>query len=286
MALPKTPKLTTKHHFKPQSKRLMDQVPPLADANSIMCKGSELVISYSVAGSFQGLVEIPDNIVDGFQAHGHADHVRTDSGGDLFLIVELPVGGGGWVDDQGFGVADVGQVAHESGRVDKGFAGGDAALDAEGQYRAGAFGHIALHQAIVRIVLKPRVIDPANPRVRLEVLGHRQSVQAVAIHSHRQGLDALQKLQGIEGAQAGAEGAHDFATGPHGEAEIAEGLKEAHPVVALRRFRHAGEFSIAPVELAGFHQHPADGGAMATEPFGGRVNDDVRTVIEGPAQVR
>ena len=40
----------------------------------------------------QGLVNVPQNILDSFQAHGNPDHVLADSGFGLLFFVELPVG--------------------------------------------------------------------------------------------------------------------------------------------------------------------------------------------------
>ena len=40
----------------------------------------------------QGLVNVPQNILDGFQAHGNPDHVLADSGFGLLFFVELSVG--------------------------------------------------------------------------------------------------------------------------------------------------------------------------------------------------
>ena len=51
-----------------------------------------------------------------------------------------------------------------------------------------------------------------------------------------------------------------------------------------------GEFLEAarscPVELAGVHDHAANGGAVAAEKLGGRVDDDVGAPLDGPHQGR
>lgn len=42
---------------------------------------------------------------------------------------------------------------------------------------------------------------------------------------------------------------------------------------------------LAPIELAGVDNDPADGGAVAADPFGDAVNNDVCAVVDRPAEV-
>jgi two-component system, sensor histidine kinase len=84
-------------------------------------------------GTGQGLVDVPQDVVDVLQPHRHAHHVRRHAGGQLLRVVELAVRGAGRVDDQRARVADVHQVAHELRRFDELHACRHAALHAEGQ---------------------------------------------------------------------------------------------------------------------------------------------------------
>ena len=68
-----------------------------------------------------------------FQTHRDTNHVRPDAGGHLLLRIELAVRGAGRVADQGAGVADVDQMAHELRRFDEPDARLQPALQAEGQ---------------------------------------------------------------------------------------------------------------------------------------------------------
>ena len=67
---------------------------------------------------------------------------RTTSGpapaGDLLLVGELAVRGRGRMDDQRAGVADIGEMREQLQRLDQLDAGLVAALQAEGEHRAGA----------------------------------------------------------------------------------------------------------------------------------------------------
>lgn len=66
---------------------------------------SSLVRSRSTSG-LEGLFEISDDVVDVFGADGDTDRVFGDARVELFLVGELFVRGGPWVDGEGFGVAD------------------------------------------------------------------------------------------------------------------------------------------------------------------------------------
>ena len=60
-------------------------------------------------GGLDGLIEIGKDIANILDAHGEAHQFRSDAGGGLLLCGKLLVGGGSGVNDQRFGVADVGQ---------------------------------------------------------------------------------------------------------------------------------------------------------------------------------
>ena len=69
--------------------------------------------------SGDGLVQVPDNIVDIFDAHGDPHQVLADSGRGLLLVVQLLVRGRSRVNDQALGVAEVGQVREDLHGVDQ-----------------------------------------------------------------------------------------------------------------------------------------------------------------------
>lgn len=43
--------------------------------------------------------------------------------------------------------------------------------------------------------------------------------------------------------------------------------------------------SFGPVELARVDDHTCDGSAMPTNPFGGRVDNDISTMVDGAAEI-
>ncbi len=58
----------------------------------------------------QGLLQVGDEVADGFEADGEADIIRGDARGLLGVLVELGVGCGSRVDDEGLGVSQVSQM--------------------------------------------------------------------------------------------------------------------------------------------------------------------------------
>ena len=89
-------------------------------------EGSEL-------GLTEGLVEIPEDIVEGFEPNRNTHHVRGHSGGDLLFFAKLAVRRRRRVNNQRARVADIGEVAHKLGIIDKLFACRTTTLDAKGK---------------------------------------------------------------------------------------------------------------------------------------------------------
>src|SRR5262249_37293121 len=56
-------------------------------------------------------------------------------------------------------------------------------------------------------------------------------------------------------------------------------------MIAWRRLHHFWEGAIVPVERTAVDNDATDTGAVPTNEFGGRMHDDVRAMLKGPAQV-
>src|SRR6187551_239968 len=80
------------------------------------------------------VVEVPQDVVEGFEADGEPDHLGQNARCALLVLVELPVRRRCRMDDQRFGVADVGEVRKELHRFDAAYACRGAPLDAECEY--------------------------------------------------------------------------------------------------------------------------------------------------------
>src|SRR5690606_34505398 len=57
-------------------------------------------------------------------------------------------------------------------------------------------------------------------------------------------------------------------------------------VVGRRRLGHGGELAVVPREAAALDYHPGDHHPVAADELGGGVDDDVGSVLDGPAQIR
>lgn len=107
----------------------------------------------------------------------------------------------------------------------------------------------------------------------------------MALGAEGQRLDADDELLGGEGVQGGAEVAQDLDAGADDECDGAKGLPELEAVVAVRGLRHLREAAVVPLELAAVDDDAADGGAVAADPLGGGVDDDVGAVLDGADEV-
>ena len=95
-------------------------------------------------GHFDGIVEVGENVAHVFDTDRQPHQLGSDPSVALLLDRKLGMGGGGGVDDQRFGVADVGQQREQLQRIDQLLACLVAALDAEGDQGALAVRHVFL----------------------------------------------------------------------------------------------------------------------------------------------
>ena len=110
----------------------------------------------------------------------------------------------------------------------------------------------------------------------------------MALDPQRQGLEALEEEERVERAERRAEVPEALDAELEDERERAEGAGVAHAVVARVRIDEVRLEALAggPVELAAVDDDAADGGAVAADPFRGRVDDDVRAVIDRAGEER
>ena len=147
-------------------------------------------------------------------------------------------------------------------------------------------GRYSARERLVAIARQQRIVHPLDRRMRGQVLRHGQRRFAMPRHAQVQRLDALQQQERGQRRQRRTQRAHRLHPRLHREAEVAEGLVEAHAVIAARRLGHLRKLAVVPRKLAGLDQHAAHRGAVAAQVFGHRVDDDVGAVLERPAQVR
>ena len=137
------------------------------------------------------------------------------------------------------------------------------------------------------VASQARVGDPADLGALLEVLCQGEGVLGVALGAQRQRLGAEQQLLGGKRVEVGAEVAHNLDARADDEGGGPKCLPELEAVVALggldklREARGVG----APVKLAAVDNDAADGGAVAANPLGGRVHDNVGAMVDGAQEV-
>src|SRR4051812_17876872 len=154
--------------------------------------------------SAYGLVKIPKDVVQVFDADREANEVLADAGVDLLGVAELLVRGGRGVDYEALGVAEVGEVGEDLDGVDQLRAGVAPSLDAEGDDGALAIGKVLVGELLIRAAGEAGVFHPGDGGVFLEPLGDRERVAAVLLHAELQRFDALDEKEGVEGADARA----------------------------------------------------------------------------------
>ncbi len=195
------------------------------------------------------------------------------------------------MDDQGLGIADVGQVAGQLYRVDEGPGRLVPARHAEGQHRPEPVAQVALGQLMGGMGRQSGEAHPVDQRMCIQPPGQLEGIVDVALHPQRQRLQSLQEQERVEGTERGAEVAETLDPSPDGEGDVAEGpvrsehLGEDQAVVPGRRFGEEGELAVAPVEIARVDDHPTDRIAVPADPLGGGRHHDVGPVVDGTDQI-
>ena len=234
----------------------------------------------------EALFQVGDDVVDVLRADGQADGGRGDTLVGQILRRQLGVGGGGGVDDQTLHVGHVGQQGEDLQVVDEAEGRLLSALDLEGEDAGAAVGEVLLVQGVVGVVGQAGVVHLGHLGVLGEVLHHLLGVLRVALQAEGQGLGALKEQEGGEGGDGRALVPQEDGPDVGDKGGGAGGVGEGHAVVAGVGGGDGGIFAAGlPVELAGVHDHAAQGGAVAADELGCGVDHDVRAMLDGPDQV-
>jgi len=204
-----------------------------------------------------------------------ADQVLTHTGLDQLVLGQLLVGRRSRVDDERLGIAHVGQMGPQGKRLDKLHAGRAPALDAKDDDRAKrVVAKVLLSELVRGVRLEPRVVDPGDARVLLQELCDVEGIGAVLTHADMQGLHAQEQQKAVEGRDAAAHVAHDLHTCLGDKGKRAKVVRVDHVVVRRIGRGEPGELAaLGPVKVATVDDQPADGRAVAADPFCGRVDD-------------
>lgn len=135
---------------------------------------------------------------------------------------------------------------------------------------------------MILMVFVADVVDPGHEELPSQPVGNLCRVLRVTLAAHGERLEADQQLLGRRGAERASRVAKDLELAADGKGPMGESLPELRlGVVEL------GEpiWVTAPVKGATVDDDAAYRGAVAADPFGGRVNDDVYPVVDGTTEV-
>ena len=131
--------------------------------------------------------------------------------------------------------------------------------------------------------------DPRHLGPTREMARHGLGIAAMLAHAQRQGLEALDELEGVERAHRGTQVAQQGDAGFEDVGDGPEGLGRFRPYgaviagVGLIEEREAFRMP-PPIEVAAIDDEAADRGSVAPDVLGRGINDDGGAVLQRPAQ--
>lgn len=181
----------------------------------------------------------------------------------------------------------LGEVRDQLEVIDDLGAGVGIALCAKGQDTTESTLQVLLRGLMAGVVLQAGIRHPVDVRVLLEPASKGNRIASVSLGSQAESLDANEELLSSEGVEGASEVTKDVDADADGECHGTKGLPKLQAVITVRWLDHLREtFGIlAPVELAAVDDDTSDGCAVAANPLGSAVDNDVRTVVYGPAEV-
>ena len=143
-------------------------------------------------------------------------------------------------------------------------------------------------QLMARMLRQAGIVDPVHQRMGLEKPGDGEGVFGVLPLPEAQGLQPLEELEGVEGAQTGPDIPEPEDPRPEGEGDvphprqIAEGFPEFETVVPRVRFGEFRELAVSPVEFSAVDDHAAYRGPVTADELRRGGRQDVGAEIERP----
>ena len=196
------------------------------------------------------------------------------------------MGGAGGMDDQRLHIGHVGQQGEDGQVVDELLSGRSVALHLKGEDAAAAVGQVLLIQRVAGLGGQRGMVHGLHLGMLGQVVHQLERVGGVPLHPQGQRLQPLEEQEGVEGREGRAGVAQQYGADVGHEGGGPHGVGKGHPVVAGVRVGDPGVLAAClPVEPAALHDHPADGCAVAADELGGRVDHDVRAVLERPHQI-
>ena len=199
-------------------------------------------------GLGQPIFYVGEDIVAVFESYGNTDETWADAYSSAFFGREFGVGGAGGVGSDTAGVAEVGGEGEHFEVVEELLAGLEAASQFEA-YDATAVMHLFFCDRVLRVAGQEGVTEGGDRGVGFELLGDIEGVVGVSFHTDVEGLEASAEDPGVERGEGGA-GA------------------TAEKVYLVYEFFFTEDGS-------------AEDAALAIDPFGGGMDDEVGAVLDG-----
>ena len=247
----------------------------------------------------KGLREIGLDIADMLNPDRQPDHIIRNSDLGAILRANVFVRGRSWVKDEGFRVTetvetyDNGKNAREGSYVLGGYddhleglaessTSFESAPETEADDRAESPLEVPEGTLVIRVVWMADVADPGHEWLFSQPVGNLGRILRVTLATHGERLKANQQLLGRGGAQRASCIAKNLKLAADGKGSAGEAL----PELGLGVLELGKPFSMnAPVESATVDDDAAYSSAVAANPFGGRVHDDVYPVVNRTTEI-
>jgi hypothetical protein len=153
------------------------------------------------------------------------------------------MGSAGWVNDQGLGVTDIGEVGKEVQTVDEGNPCLSSALNFERKYSTGAFGVQLARKRVIRMAGKIWMSHSGYGVMVVEKLDHCAGIGDMLFHAHTKRFHTLKYVEGAGRALAGSKISQSFLSSARDKRSRAKLLGEHKIVKALIGLRKLREFT-------------------------------------------
>jgi len=191
------------------------------------------------------------------------------------------------VNSQSLRVTHVGQVGNQLESIDDLTTSSSATLDTKAQHTTKSTLEVSQGELMGRMVLKTRIRNPGHVFGFFQPSRQGKCVLGVTLSSQTEGLKTLNKLECSERVESTTQVTEDLNTNTDSEGDGSESIPESQAVISCRGLDHIRESLavLAPVEVTGIDDDTTDGRAVAANPFGGGVNDDIGSVLDGLDEV-
>ncbi len=145
----------------------------------------------SGGGVLKRLIEVLEDIVHPLQPHRDAQDFWTCSASNALLVGELAVGGGSRVQDEGFRVSDVSNVADQLDLLHDLDARVVSTSHSKGEDRPKASGEVFFCETMTGAFGKSGVVHPLDRRMVVQKFGHLLGIGTVPFHAQGEGFAAV-----------------------------------------------------------------------------------------------